>query len=43
MPKIKTNRTRKAPAGFNEIESTLTDYSNKLKDGMFNCCNRNVD
>jgi bud site selection protein 31 len=32
MPKIKTIRTKKAPEGWDLIEPTLTDITNKLRD-----------
>ncbi|ODQ54839.1 bud site selection-related protein [Saitoella complicata NRRL Y-17804] len=32
MPRIKTQRTKKAPEGFDEIESTLLDFAQKMKD-----------
>ena len=43
MPKIKTQRTKKAPAGWDDIEPTLLELQQKLRDGMvityFNCEN----
>lgn len=35
MPAIRTSRSRKAPEGFSEIEETLIEFDNKLKDGEF--------
>lgn len=32
MPRIKTNRTKKPPAGFDKIEDTLNEFQLKLKD-----------
>ncbi|KAK9459246.1 G10 protein [Lipomyces oligophaga] len=32
MPKIRTSRTKKPPEGFQEIEDTLLEFSNRLKD-----------
>ncbi|KAK9464827.1 G10 protein [Lipomyces arxii] len=32
MPKIKTLRTKRAPEGFSEIEDTLLEFANRLKD-----------
>lgn len=33
MPKIRTSRSKKPPAGFENIEDTLLDFDTKLKDG----------
>ena len=35
MPKIKTQRTKKAPAGWDESEPTLLELQQKLRDGKF--------
>ncbi|KAK9451782.1 G10 protein [Limtongia smithiae] len=32
MPRIKTQRTKKPPTGFAEIEDTLLEFANRLKD-----------
>uniref|UniRef100_A0A060T6Z1 ARAD1C24574p n=1 Tax=Blastobotrys adeninivorans TaxID=409370 RepID=A0A060T6Z1_BLAAD len=32
MPKLRTNRTKRPPEGFKEIEETLLEYENRLKD-----------
>jgi bud site selection protein 31 len=33
MPPVRTSRTRKPPpAGFDDIEDTLLEFSNKMKD-----------
>ena len=37
MPKIRTNRTKPPPEGFEEIESILDDYTRKMRDGA-SCC-----
>lgn len=35
MPPIRTSRNRKPPPeGFDEIEDTLLEFANKMKDGM---------
>jgi len=34
MPKIKTNRTKAPPEGFDEIEPTLQEFDQRMKDGM---------
>lgn len=33
MPKIRTSRTKAPPEGFDEIESTLLEFAQRLKDG----------
>ena len=33
MPKIRTSRTKAPPDGFDEIETTLLQFSQRLKDG----------
>lgn len=33
MPKIRTQRTKRAPEGFDEIEPTLEEFARKMKDG----------
>lgn len=33
MPAIRTSRAKKAPEGFTDIEETLLEFDNKLKDG----------
>ncbi|KAG0013272.1 Component of the SF3b subcomplex of the U2 snRNP [Entomortierella chlamydospora] len=33
MPKIKSSRTKRAPEGFDEIEPTLREFQQKMKDG----------
>ena len=33
MPKIRTSRTKAPPDGFDEIEPTLLEFSQRLKDG----------
>jgi len=33
MPKIKTNRTKAPPEGFDEIEPTLQEFDQRMKDG----------
>ncbi|KAF9358841.1 Component of the SF3b subcomplex of the U2 snRNP [Mortierella sp. AD094] len=33
MPKIKSSRTKRAPEGFDEIEPTLKEFQQKMKDG----------
>lgn len=33
MPKIRTNRTKPPPEGFEEIEGILDDYARKMRDG----------
>ncbi|KAF9160538.1 Component of the SF3b subcomplex of the U2 snRNP [Actinomortierella ambigua] len=33
MPKIKTSRSKKPPKGFDEIEPTLLEFQQKLRDG----------
>lgn len=35
MPKIRTSRSKKPPAGFEDIEETLLDFETRLKDGEF--------
>ncbi|KAI5474847.1 cell cycle control protein, Cwf14 [Pseudohyphozyma bogoriensis] len=32
MPKIRTNRTKPPPEGFDEIEAVLEDYQRKMRD-----------
>ncbi|CEQ39356.1 SPOSA6832_00873, partial [Sporobolomyces salmonicolor] len=32
MPKIKTNRTKPPPEGFDEIEDILEEYNRKMRD-----------
>lgn len=32
MPKIKTIRTRKAPEGWDQIEPTITEIGNQIRD-----------
>jgi bud site selection protein 31 len=34
MPKIRTNRTKPPPEGFEEIEGVLDEYERKMRDGM---------
>lgn len=34
MPKIKTSRTKKPPAGFDDIQEILEDFAQKMKDSM---------
>jgi bud site selection protein 31 len=34
MPKIRTSRTKAPPDGFDEIEPTLLEFAQRLKDGM---------
>lgn len=34
MPAIRTSRSKKAPEGFADIEDTLFEFENRLKDGM---------
>jgi len=34
MPKIRTSRTKAPPDGFDEIEPTLLEFEQKLKDRM---------
>ena len=34
MPKIRTNRTKPPPEGFDEIEGILEDYTRKMRDGQ---------
>ena len=33
MPKIRTSRTKAPPDGFDEIEPTLIEFDQRLKDG----------
>lgn len=33
MPKIRTNRTKPPPEGFDEIEGILEEYTRKMRDG----------
>lgn len=33
MPKIRTNRSKPPPEGFEEIEPILDEYSRKMRDG----------
>lgn len=35
MPKIRSSRTKRAPEGFDEIEPTLKEFQQKMKDGAF--------
>ncbi|KAG0025572.1 Component of the SF3b subcomplex of the U2 snRNP [Podila clonocystis] len=35
MPKIRSSRTKRAPEGFDEIEPTLKEFQQKMKDGKF--------
>jgi G10 protein len=35
MPKVRTSRTKAPPEGFDEIESTLLEFEQKLKDSTF--------
>lgn len=34
MPKIKTNRTKPPPEGYEEIEQVLEEYARKMRDGQ---------
>jgi bud site selection protein 31 len=34
MPKIRTQRTKRPPAGFDEIEPTLEEFAKKMKEGI---------
>ena len=36
MPAVRTSRSKKAPEGFSEIEDTLLEFENRLKDGKAN-------
>lgn len=33
MPKIRTQRTKRPPEGFDEIEPTLREFEKKMRDG----------
>lgn len=33
MPKIRTQRTKRPPEGFDEIEPTLEEFARKMRDG----------
>ena len=35
MPKIRTSRTKAPPDGFDDIEPTLIEFSQRLKDGTY--------
>jgi bud site selection protein 31 len=35
MPKIRTSRTKAPPEGFDEIEPTLLEFTQRMKDGNF--------
>ncbi|KAG0087404.1 Component of the SF3b subcomplex of the U2 snRNP [Podila epicladia] len=35
MPKIRSSRTKRAPEGFDEIEPTLKEFQQKMKDGKY--------
>jgi len=37
MPKIRTSRTKAPPEGFDEIEPTLIEFDQRLKDRMLHC------
>ncbi len=34
MPKIRTRNTKAPPEGFDEIEPTLLEFAQRLKDGI---------
>lgn len=33
MPKIRTQRTKRPPEGFDEIEPTLEEFARKMREG----------
>ena len=43
MPKIKTNRTKPPPEGYEEIEQVLEEYARKMRDGQSILFDRNFD
>lgn len=43
MPKIKTNRTKPPPEGYEEIEQVLEEYARKMRDGQSSHIDYNFD
>ena len=43
MPKITTQRTKKAPKGWANIEPTLLELKQKLRDGQITRRSNNID
>jgi bud site selection protein 31 len=41
MPKIRTSRTKAPPEGFDEIEPTLLEFAQRLKDGILHLYRKN--
>lgn len=35
MPKIRTQRTKRPPEGFDDIEPTLREFDKKMRDGKY--------